>query len=236
MLARRGPVDVETLRAYCQMWARWREAENGIDAAGQLTRTGGRMVASPLIRIANQSAAQVRMLEDRLGLSVAVTESGDVVDRRTLAGIFGVHMMTVTKWERDGMPILERGRRGKPSQYSRSAVATWREGRANVGETVDAVRERARKDRAQAILAEQAHAIRNRDLVSVVEVEKVWAGIVAAVRTRLLALPATLSDRLYRVSTLEGVAGVERELDLSMREVLRELAEPGPPAPLPEAA
>jgi integrase len=49
-LAARGSVDETALDTYCKVWARWREAEEGIAAAGQIIRgAGGRVVASPLV-------------------------------------------------------------------------------------------------------------------------------------------------------------------------------------------
>ncbi len=91
-----------------------------------------------------------------------------LVTRRELAVERGVHMMTITKWEHEGMPIAERGRRGKPSRYSIPAVRAWldhREEAARIGTSLDLVQERARKEHAQAILAEQTVAIRAGELV-----------------------------------------------------------------------
>jgi hypothetical protein len=163
-LAKRGAVDLESLRTYCQVWARWREAEDGLAKAGQLTKTpGGRVVQSPLVALANQNGAQVRALEDRLGIGLpsltapaASDEFSDTLTRRELAAAFGVHMMTVTKWEQDGMPTAVRGRKGKPSVYRESDVRAWldaREASAQKTGQVDVAQERARKERAQGLRA-----------------------------------------------------------------------------------
>lgn len=154
--------------------------------------------------------------------------------RRELAGVLGVHMQTVTKWERDGMPIAERGRKGKPSTYSEPAVRAWLQQReeaaraaaAGDGPILDLAQERARKERWQGLLAEQTFKAREKELLPRVEVEKLWSAEVAAVRAKLLALPTTLADRLHRAATLEGVLGVERILHEAVRETLRELADP----------
>src|ERR1051325_7901283 len=135
-----------------------------------------------------------------------------LLTRRDLAAAPDVHMQTATKWERDGMPIAERGRKGKPSLYRLDDVRAWRAARDEAGATgqlFDVAQERARKERAQAILAEQTFAIRQRDLVPRQEGERGWSAEVAAVRAKLLALPTTLADAVHRIGVLDGVAGVE---------------------------
>jgi P27 family predicted phage terminase small subunit len=233
-LAKRGDVDLEQLRTYCQVWARWREAEDGITKAGQLTKTpSGRVVASPLLTIANQAAQQVRALEDRLGIGgPAVTPAqaepaSNGITRRELAQRLAVHMMTVTKWERDGMPIAERGRKGKPSAYREADVRAWlsaRETAAAKSGLVDVAQERARKERAQATLAEQSYKARERELLPAAEVEKVWNAEVQAVRAAILATYTTRADRIHRAAVIDGVAGVETELKAMAYELLRELS------------
>lgn len=159
----------------------------------------------------------------------AAMKSDGLVTRRELAGLLSVHMQTVTKWEQEGLPIAERGRKGKPSRYREVDVRAWlqlREEAAKQPGAVNLIAERARKERAQAILAEQAYQIRMRDLLPREEVEKAWSAEVSAVRTKLLAWPATLADRLHRAATTDGVAGVEQALNDAVRDVLRELADP----------
>lgn len=61
-------------------------------------------------------------------------------------------------------------------------------------------------------------------LLPVDEVRRVWSAHIAAVRTKLLALPVTLADKVHRTATLEGAGGVERALNVAVRDVLTELA------------
>lgn len=147
--------------------------------------------------------------------------------RRELAALLKVHPLTVSSWERAGLPVFKRGRPGKASRYREIDVRAWlaaREAAAKESGAVDAIRDRARRERAQAMLAEQTHAIRNRDLVPVAEVEQKLAARVMATRTRLLAWQTTLSDRVFRAATVDGLAGVEAILKNAVYEVLRELA------------
>lgn len=244
ILAKRGPIDRDTLTTYCQVWVRWRQAEAALAKTGQLVRSErGRPMASPLISVSSQASAQVRALERSLGLDAskladveeAATErrekrAGVLVTRRELAGSLGVHMQTVTKWEREGMPISAPGGKGRATRYSEADVRAWRRQREELAakpgsEGVDLIKERARKERAQAVLAEQAYSIRTRDLLPREEVEKGWAAVIGAVRTKLLALPATLSDQLARAAVTDGVAGVERVLQTAVSDALRELAQ-----------
>ncbi len=154
-----------------------------------------------------------------------------LVTRRELALLIGHHMQTITGWEQNGMPCAELGRKGKPSLYSEPAVRKWikdREKNAQKNGTVDLSRDRARKERAQAVLAEQTAQIRAKDLVPSLQVERAWAMEVTAVRAKLLAWPSTVSDRLYRESAVRGVKGVERVIKEAVEGLLRELSEPKP--------
>lgn len=137
-------------------------------------------------------------------------------------------MMTVTKWEARGMPVLQRGRRGKPSYYNLEACERWkadaeRQAQSSQG-SVDVAQERARRERAQAVLAEQTFQMRSSELLPRVEVERVWEAEVIAVRTKLLAIPPTFAERVYQAAVSDGIGGVERILAESVNDVLRELA------------
>lgn len=139
-------------------------------------------------------------------------------------------MMTVTKWERDGLPVAARGGRGKPSLYDEVAVKAWLLARESAAKNADApldlAQERARKERWQGLLAEQTFKVRERQLLPVVDVEKAWVAEITAVRAVILASYTADADRIFRAATLDGVVGVERELKDLAERVLRELANP----------
>lgn len=137
-------------------------------------------------------------------------------------------MQTVTKWEADGLPLLERGRKGKPSYYDLEAVRDWvgkRDDAARTNGTVDVAQERARRERAQATLAEQTFQMRSLELLPRVEVERAWEAEVIAVRTKLLSIAPTYAERVYQAAMSDGIGGVERLLTESVNDVLRELAD-----------
>lgn len=152
-----------------------------------------------------------------------------LVTRRELAQRLNVVMITITKWGQAGLPVAEPGRQGKPSLYSEADVRKWltdREKKARNNGTLDVAQERARKERAQAILAEQTVAIRAKDLVPVDQVEKAWAAEVSAVRAKLLSWPTTISDSIHREAKLHGLEGVERVIKAAVEELLLELSKP----------
>ena len=76
----------------------------------------------------------------------------------------------------------------------------------------DTIGIKARKEHFQTLLAQQKFEERAKRLIPIHEVERAWSMIVVAVRSKLLALPQTLSDKLYREATLHGLEGVERAL------------------------
>lgn len=148
--------------------------------------------------------------------------------RKELAAKLHVVQGTITKWEQAGLPVAKPGRRGTASLFKLAAVQEWRRDRdqaARQNGTVDLTRERARKERAQALVAEQTLAIRAGDLIPRVEVEETWTAEIAAVRSKLISWAATLSDRVYRAAELEGVAGVEKTIEAAVEELLGELSE-----------
>jgi len=155
-----------------------------------------------------------------------------MVTRRQLAENLTVHMQTITKWEREGMPIAKRGARGRPSFYDEAEVRAWRQEREEAALAgtggLNPAQERARRERAQAVLAEQMYQIRMRDLLPRIEVERVWSGEIAAVRTLLMSMPVTLADQLHRAA-LAGVPAVEKVLEDAVHNVLMELANPERP-------
>ena len=176
-------------------------------------------------------------------MTVTATDSLTLLTRLEVAYRLGVNPQTVTKWIEEGLPVAERGKGRRPSQYEESSVRRWVaarekavEGQRPVGRATGAdgdapnlIASRARKELAQAIEAEQRVALRALKLIPIEEVDKLWSGQVAAVRARLLSWPTALSDRIHRVAVTEGSVGVERVLFEVTHDALRELSGGGPP-------
>lgn len=150
----------------------------------------------------------------------------ELVTRLALASRLSCVVRTITKWEREGLPVATRGKGGQPSLYDLAEVRAWlaeRQKRTR-HDSAALMSARCRKERAQAAESEQRVALRAGRLIPVEEVERVWSAEVAAVRARLLVIPTTLADKLHLVGTLEGAPGIERELQAAVYEVLTELA------------
>ena len=149
-----------------------------------------------------------------------------LVTRQELAALLDVNPRTVAKFLDEGMPVAKRGRGGRSSLYSPEACLAWLEARNAVASDapVDLARERARKERAQALLAEQTYAVRAGKLLPAEQVEQVWSAEQAAVRAKLLALPQAYADRLARAVITGGVSAAEQAIRQMVDEVLTELA------------
>lgn len=149
-----------------------------------------------------------------------------LLTRRELAETMDVKVRQVHRWEGDGCPVAKRGRRGVASLYDLEAVRTWHQAREAVDHDgpIDLAKERSRKERAQALLAEQLYQQRAGELVDATEVARVWSRHVSAVRTKLLSVPGVWADRVHRAARA-GVAAVERVLDDAIRDVLTEVAD-----------
>lgn len=165
------------------------------------------------------------------------TRTQNGLTRKQLAAALDCNQRTIAKWQEEGLPVAVRGRGGRPSRYDEAQARAWLQQRAEAAQKsglVDVARERSRKERAQAVLAEQTYQMRQRELLPRAEVERVWSSEVAAVRTKLLAIPQAYADRAHRAATLEGVIGVEQVLRDAVVDALRELSDPErPPQPAP---
>lgn len=132
------------------------------------------------------------------------------------------------------MPVAQRGGKGRPSHYRELEVRAWlqlRDEQAKQPGAISVAQSRARREQAQAALAEQAYKIRMRELLPREEVEQAWADEVSAVRTKMLLWPTTLAHQIQRIAVSDGVAGVEQFLQEKVRDVLRELSSPDRPVP-----
>ncbi len=138
--------------------------------------------------------------------------------RAELAAALGRSAKGISKLVDAGMPVARRGARGRGHGYRLEEGEAWlesRNGRKEPGEHLDAVRERALKERAQRHLAEQMLKARAGELVAKDEVIAEWSGHAAAVRTKLVAIP----------SMLDIDARTRGSLETLIRQVLEELAD-----------
>lgn len=148
-----------------------------------------------------------------------------LLTRRQLAARLEKHMQTVTKWERDGCPVAERGRKGKPSLYREADVRGWlaaREEAAKNGGAVDLARERAAKEHWQAMLAEQTHRARALELLPCVDVERAHFECARITRDSVLNVADRISAELAAES---DAAKVHARLRAELLQALANIAD-----------
>ena len=151
-----------------------------------------------------------------------------LVTRRELALKLATHPATITKWENQGMPVAKLGRRGKPSYFDLDDVKSWRgekeRARAEGGE-LNLQQERARKERAQALVSEQTHAVRAGELMRADDVAETWYREISAVRSKLLSWRAVLEEQLARAYEVGGARALGEALSKEVNQLLTELSD-----------
>ena len=55
---------------------------------------------------------------------------GRTVNRQEIADLFGVNHQTVDRWVKSGLPVIQRGSRGKAWRINTADVSSWLEQRA----------------------------------------------------------------------------------------------------------
>jgi phage terminase Nu1 subunit (DNA packaging protein) len=160
------------------------------------------------------------------------TETEPLMDRDSLAVLFGVNPGTIHRWATlDGLPVAQGGGAGKQAKYLPSACVAWRlaviEAKAGPAGALNPSAERARRDHHQALLAEQLHKKRAGTMLEVEDIRRVWGSIVLAVKSRLLRMPTSLAAACAVASS---PAEIERLLAAEVRAALSELAAWTPPA------
>lgn len=153
-----------------------------------------------------------------------------LLTRTELADTFGVMPSTIIKWVRSGMPVAERGGRGRGAKFRLLDVEAWRlqSQKPNTDgdneQPVNLSLERARLARAQTSKAEIEIAAKQRELLPADEVRRVVGGAFHAVRVRLLALGRSVAERCA-VAAQQSTAAIQAVIDDAVHEALTELAE-----------
>ena len=159
-------------------------------------------------------------------------EPEELQNRDWIARLLQLVPSTITKLAIDGiLPVETGGGHGRQAMFKPSAVVAARlaqiEARYVGREGLDPAAERAKKDRAQAALAEQLHKKRSGEVLAVADVLHVWSNIVVAVKSRLLRLPSALTAAVAAAST---PVEIEQLLSAEIRDALTELSNWTPPA------
>lgn len=140
---------------------------------------------------------------------------GQKVNKAGLAGVFGISLVTVEAWIRNGCPVEEKGAgKGKPWVFDTATVAEWREKLATESAGGESVQDEAalnrRKLLAQTLSAELALATERGLVAPVEEFERAWSRMFARIRQNVMATPQRVA------MTLVGERSEQR-----IKEVLR---------------
>ena len=155
-----------------------------------------------------------------------------LIGRAQLALAFGVHPARISRWAADGMPVADRGGRGRESKFDLAAVVAWRvstqvqsatQRTGDDGEPIDLSLERAKLARAQTERTLQDVSTKSKELLPVDEVRQVVGTAFHAVKAAVMALPKALAERCVEGSR-EGVAVVHAILETAAHDCLRSLA------------
>lgn len=140
--------------------------------------------------------------------------------RSELAEAFNVSPLRITKWAAAGMPVADRGGRGRQSQYELPAVVDWRvrsqvqalTGKTESGGAIDLGLERAKLARAQTEKTDMEIRRRQGELLSRDQVVKDGRAFVMAAKAKLLALPRRMAQAgVIANDAQEHVASLVRE-------------------------
>ncbi len=129
-----------------------------------------------------------------------------LVNQRELSDITGVSTVTLTEWQKAGMPMVERDQNGLANEYETAHVIRWMVQRELL--KVQAESQRDRLTRLQADDMELTLASKRGTLIAVDQIEPAWLGMVASARSFLRAEP----DRLAQM--LEVTEGADAKRDL----------------------
>lgn len=119
---------------------------------------------------------------------------GQKVNKAGLAGVFGISLVTVEQWLRDGCPFEEKGAgKGKPWVFDTATVAAWREERATEDASGTDVQDESKLKMRKLLagtLSEELAFAKERGLVAPIdEFERKWADRFARIRQNILAAP-----------------------------------------------
>lgn len=146
-----------------------------------------------------------------------------ICNKKQLSEIIGKSEVTLTQWQKDGMPFATK--RGRENSYDTVKVIDWMTVRNSREEgDIDPIQARARKDDEMGKRYEMENRVRRDELLEIEDVRETWTGHVTSTKTALRGLPAKLAPHL----AVESEPNAISELLLAgIDEALEELADEG---------
>ncbi len=125
---------------------------------------------------------------------------GKNVGRQDIADLFGVSHTTVDAWLKRGLPVVQRGARGKKWSINTAEVSEWlkqREIEKLSGEGVsDAEELKRRKLAAETAKVELELARLKGEIVPLAQLERALANTFAELKTRMRSVPSRIATTL----------------------------------------
>lgn len=130
-----------------------------------------------------------------------VTTRGKNVTRLEIADLFGVSHTTVDAWIKRGMPVLQRGSRGKAWQINTAEVSAWLEQRAKESaaggsDQADERELKRRKLAAETAKVELELAKVRGEVVPLAQLERALANTFAEVKTNIRSVPSRVATAI----------------------------------------
>lgn len=142
-----------------------------------------------------------------------------IVNKAELARLHDVSEETLSRWQGEGMPVLEHGDRGRANQYDTGATIRWRidraKARAGAGDPVRERRDQIALDREQLALSKL-----KAQLVPADQVEPIWHVRALATAAFMASRHSRLAALLQRAPDLEAKRRILKESDVAFLNVL----------------
>lgn len=141
------------------------------------------------------------------------------VNRTDLAASFGVSLVTIDTWRKEGMPFVERGGSGKQWSYSLAACIKWfgeRKAAQAAGEApTDLSDIEKRTASAKMQKAELELAVARREVAPIRDFERAQAAVFAEIRSNVMNVPQRVVIQLLG-ETDEAVFKKKLKAELSL--------------------
>lgn len=150
-----------------------------------------------------------------------VTTRGKNVTRQEIADLFGVSHTTVDAWIKRGMPVSERGSRGKAWRINTAEVSAWLEQRAKESaggsDQADERELKRRKLAAETAKVELELAKVRGEVVPLAQLERALANTFAEIKTNIRSVPSRVATAIIGESNETRIkAVILKELDQAL--------------------
>lgn len=150
-----------------------------------------------------------------------VTTRGKNVTRQEVADLFGVSHTTVDAWIKRGLPVSERGSRGKAWQINTAEVSAWLERRAKESvsgdDQADERELKRRKLAAETAKVELELARVRGEVVPLAQLERALANTFAEVKTNIRSVPSRVATAIIGEESETRIkAVILKELDQAL--------------------